>query len=117
VEKTNRLGSRDPVASGVKCEPHDGKNSGTKSWTVFWLSLKTKVELGLRGSRVMSGLVEATPSLRGLQWFTGKPLGYSVEPQNRGRRLDEEVWPPRLVQLPRRGGQTAWDGLTTQGAV
>jgi hypothetical protein len=38
-------------------------------------------------------LVEATPSSRGLQWFTRKPLGYSVEPQNRGRRLDEEVWP------------------------
>jgi hypothetical protein len=24
-------------------------------WTVSWLSLKTKVESGLRGSRVMSG--------------------------------------------------------------
>jgi hypothetical protein len=38
-------------------------------------------------------LAEATPSSRGLQWFTRKPLGYSAEPQNRGRRLDEEVWP------------------------
>jgi hypothetical protein len=55
VEKTSRLGSRDPVASGVKCGLHVGKNSGTKSWTVSWLSLKTKVESGLRGSRVMSG--------------------------------------------------------------
>jgi hypothetical protein len=27
VEKTSRLGSRDPVASGVKCGPHGGKNS------------------------------------------------------------------------------------------
>jgi hypothetical protein len=53
-------------------------------------------------------LAEATPSSRALQWFTRKPLGYSVEPQNRGRRLDEEVRPPRPVQLPRRGGQTAW---------
>jgi hypothetical protein len=52
--------------------------------------------------------VEATPSSRGLQWFTRKPLGYSVEPQNRGRRLDEEVRPPRPAQPPRRGGQTAW---------
>jgi hypothetical protein len=42
VEKTSRLGSRDPVASGVKCGPHDGKNSGTKSWTVSWLSLKPR---------------------------------------------------------------------------
>jgi hypothetical protein len=55
MEKTSRLGSRDPVTDRVKCGPHGGKNSGTKSWTVFWLSLKTKVKSGLRGSRVMSG--------------------------------------------------------------
>jgi hypothetical protein len=43
------------MASGVKCGPHGGMNSKMKSWTVSWLSLKTKVEPGLRGSRVMSG--------------------------------------------------------------
>jgi hypothetical protein len=57
---------------------------------------------------------------RGLQWFTRKPLGYSVEPQNWGRRLDEEVRPPRPVQPPRgavrppRAGQIAQAGLTAQ---
>jgi hypothetical protein len=60
-------------------------------------------------------LVEATPSSRGLQWFTRKPLGYLVEPQNRGRRLHEEVRPPRPVQPPRRGGQTAWGRLDLPG--
>jgi hypothetical protein len=50
VEKTSRLRSRDPVASGFKCGPHGGMNSKMKSWTVSWLSLKTKVESGLRGS-------------------------------------------------------------------
>jgi hypothetical protein len=55
VQKTSRFGSRDPVASGVKCGTHGGKNSGTKSWTVSWLSLKTNIEPGQRGSRVMSG--------------------------------------------------------------
>jgi hypothetical protein len=45
VEKTSRLGSRDPVASGVKCGPHGGMNNKMKSWTVSWLSLKTKGEL------------------------------------------------------------------------
>jgi hypothetical protein len=55
VEKTSRLGSRDPVGSGVKCGPHGGINSKMKLWTVSWLSLKTKVESRLRGSRVMSG--------------------------------------------------------------
>jgi hypothetical protein len=54
VEKTSRLSSRDPVASGVKCGPHVGMNRKMKSWTVSWLSLETKVEPGLRGSRVMS---------------------------------------------------------------
>jgi hypothetical protein len=43
------------VASGVKCGPHGGKNSKMKSWMVSWLCLKTKVEQGLRESRVMSG--------------------------------------------------------------
>jgi hypothetical protein len=55
VEKTSRLCSWDPVASGVKCGPHGGKSGKMKLWTVSWLSLKTKVEPGLRGSRVMSG--------------------------------------------------------------
>jgi hypothetical protein len=55
VEKTSRLGSRDPVASEVKCGPHGGKNGKMKSWTISWLSHKTKVEPGLRGSQVMSG--------------------------------------------------------------
>jgi hypothetical protein len=43
------------VASGVKCGPHGGNNNKMKSWTVSWLNLKTKVELGLRGSRFMCG--------------------------------------------------------------
>jgi hypothetical protein len=54
VEKTSRIGSRDPVTSGVKCGLHGGKSSKMKSWTVSWLSIKTKVEPELRGSRVMS---------------------------------------------------------------
>jgi hypothetical protein len=55
VEMTSRIGSRDMVASRVKCGPHGGKNSRTKSWTISWLSLKTKVKPRLRGSQVMSG--------------------------------------------------------------
>jgi hypothetical protein len=43
------------MASEVKCGLHDGKNSKMKSWTVSSLRLKIKVEMGLRGSRVMSG--------------------------------------------------------------
>jgi hypothetical protein len=36
VEKTSRLGSRDPVASRVKCGPHGGKDIKMKWWTVSW---------------------------------------------------------------------------------
>jgi hypothetical protein len=35
VEKTSRLGSRDPMASGVKCGLHGGKNSKMKSVDSF----------------------------------------------------------------------------------
>jgi hypothetical protein len=88
VEKTSRLRSSDPVASGVKYGPHGGMNSKMKSWTVSWLSLKTKVEPGLRGSRVSHEwrLAEATPSSRGFQWFTTKPLGSLIDPQCQDRR-------------------------------
>jgi hypothetical protein len=55
VKKTSRLGLRDPVASGVKCRPHGGKNGKMKLRMVSWLSLKTKVVPGLHESRVMSG--------------------------------------------------------------
>jgi hypothetical protein len=55
VQKTSSLGSRDPVADGVKCGPHGGKNDKMKSWTVPWWSLKAKIEPGLRGGQVMIG--------------------------------------------------------------
>jgi hypothetical protein len=66
VEKTSRLRSRDLVASGAKCGPHGGKNTGTKSWTVSWLSLKTNVEPGLCESRVMSGNWRRLHGVRGV---------------------------------------------------
>jgi hypothetical protein len=66
VEKTSRLRLRDPVASGVKCGPHGGMNTKMMSWTVSWLSHKTKVEPGLRGSRVMSGDWQRLHRVRGV---------------------------------------------------
>jgi hypothetical protein len=79
VAKQQRRGKGDPAAVGcVRARPAGGADrarhrhgrratrsearfpmraghSGTKPWTVSWLSLKTKVEPGLRGSQVMSG--------------------------------------------------------------
>jgi hypothetical protein len=76
VEKTSRLRSRDPVASGVKCGLHGGMNNKMKSWTVSWLSLKTKVEPGLRGSRVMSGDWRRLHRVRGVS--SGSPENHRV---------------------------------------
>jgi hypothetical protein len=75
---------RDEVVDGFLVEPQNQGQAGT-TWE---LSHEWR-------------LAEATPSLRGLQWFTKKPSGYSVEPQNRDRRLDEEVRPPKPIQPPR----------------
>jgi hypothetical protein len=76
VEKTSRLRSRDLVVSGVKCGPHGNKNGKMKSWTVSWLSLKTKVEPEPRGSRVMSGDCRRLHRVRGVS--SGSPENHSV---------------------------------------
>jgi hypothetical protein len=76
VEKTSRLHSRDLVASGVMCGPHGGMNSKMKSWKVSWLSLNTKVEPGLRGSRVMSGDWRRLHQVRGVS--SGSPENHWI---------------------------------------
>jgi hypothetical protein len=76
VEKISRLGSRDPVANGVKCEPHGGMNNKMKLWTVSWLSLKTKVEPGLCGSRIMSGDWQRLPEFAGFPVVNQKTTGF-----------------------------------------
>jgi hypothetical protein len=76
VEKTSRLRSSDPMASGVKYGLHGGKNSKMKSWTVSWLSLKTKIESGLRGSRVMSGNWRRLHLVRGVSRGSPETTGF-----------------------------------------
>jgi hypothetical protein len=76
VEKTSRLRLRDPVASGVKCRPHGGMNSKIKSWTVSWLSHKTKVKSRLGASRVMSGDWRRLQRVRGVS--DGSPQNHWV---------------------------------------
>jgi hypothetical protein len=100
VEKTIRLDSRDPVASGIKYEPHDGKNSKMKSRTVSWLSHKTKVEPRFRGSQVMSGDLLRLHQVRGV--CGGSPenhqvsrLGHKAEAEDR-EWLSGQNWPDRV---------------------
>jgi hypothetical protein len=89
VEKTSKLGSRDPVASGVKYGPHGGKNGKMKSRTVSWLSHKTKVESGLHGSQVISGDWRRLHQVHGV--CSGSPenhrvtqLSHKAEAEDRG---------------------------------
>jgi hypothetical protein len=76
VEKISRLGSRDLVASGVKCGRHGGKNCKTKLWTVSWLCLKTKVESGLHRNQVKSGDFQRLHRVREVS--SGSPENHCV---------------------------------------
>jgi hypothetical protein len=90
VEKTSRLRSRDPVASGVKCGPHGSKNGKMKLRTVSWLSHKTKVEPGLRGSQVMSGDWWRLHQVRGV--CGGSPENHRVTRLSHKAEAEDRAW-------------------------
>jgi hypothetical protein len=102
VEKTSRLRLRDPVASGVKCGLHGGMNSKMKSWTVSWLSHKTKVEPGLHGSRVMSGDRRRLHRVRGVSG--GSPENHWVPWLIHKAKTEE----PKTVLQQCQTGLTGW---------
>jgi hypothetical protein len=84
VEKTSRLGSRDPVASRVMCEPHGGKNSKMKSVDGFL------VEPELRGSQVMSGDWRRLHQVRGV--CGGSPENHRVTRLSHKAEAEGRVW-------------------------
>jgi hypothetical protein len=90
VEKTSRLHSRFPVASGVECGPHGGKNSKMKSVDVSWLSHKTKVELGLHGSQVVSGDWRRLHQVRGV--CGGSPENHRVTRLSHKAEAEYRAW-------------------------
>jgi hypothetical protein len=90
VEKISSLGSRDPVASGVKCGPHGGKNGKMKSRMVSWLSHKTKVEPGLRGSQVMSGDWRRLHQVHGV--CGGSPEKHRVTRLSHKAEAEDRAW-------------------------
>jgi hypothetical protein len=108
VEKTSRLCSRDPVASEVKCGPHGGMNSKMKSWTVSWLSLKTKVEPGLCGSRVMSGDWRRLHRVRGVSG--GSPENHGVPWLIHKAKTEEPKTVLQQLQTGLTGGSDRSDG-------
>jgi hypothetical protein len=90
VEKTSRLGSKDPVASGVKYGPHGGKNDKMKSRTVSWLSHKTKVKSGLCGSQVMSGDWRRLHQVHGV--CGGSPENHRVTRLSHKAEAEDQAW-------------------------
>jgi hypothetical protein len=90
VEKTSSLRSRDPVSSGVKCEPHGGMNTKMKSLMISWLSHKTKVEPGLRGSQVMSGDWRRLHHVRGV--CGGSPENHRVTRLSHKAEAEDRAW-------------------------
>jgi hypothetical protein len=97
--ETSRLGSRDPVASGVKCGPHGGKKSKTKSW----------IGVGA-GQWLTTGVCT-----RGLRRFTPKPSGYLVEPQPRPKARWAETGSGRTKKLRCRWTRGGIAGLASGG--
>jgi hypothetical protein len=84
VEKTSRLRSRGPVASGVKCGPHGEVVDG------FLVEPQNQGRAGTTWEPSHEWrLAEATPSSRGFRWFTRKPLGSLVDPQSQDRRTED----------------------------
>jgi hypothetical protein len=99
------------MASGFKCEPHGGNNDKMKSWTVSWLSLKTKVEPGQRGSRVMSDDWRRLYRVRGV--CSGSPENHGVT--RLSHKAEAEDSTRRCGHLGRSNRQGA--GLTARVAT
>jgi hypothetical protein len=94
------------VASGVKCGPHVGKNGKMKSWTVSWLSHKTKVEPGLRGSQVMSGDWWKLHRVRGVS--SASPENHWVPYLIHKAKTEEPKTEMQQLQIGLTGGSDRW---------
>jgi hypothetical protein len=81
-------------------------NSKMKSWTVSWLSHKTKVEPGLRGSQVMSGDWRRPHQVRGV--CGGSPENHRVTRLSHKAEAEDRAWLSGL--------QTGLTGLGSLGA-
>jgi hypothetical protein len=63
--ETSRLGSRDPVDGGTRCEPHGGQMNKTKSWTIE----------PVHGGGRVNRLGGRPGGARGVWWFAHKTIG------------------------------------------
>jgi hypothetical protein len=82
-------------------------NSKMKSWTVSWLSLKTKAEQGLRGSRVMSGDWRRIHRVRGVS--NGSPENHWVPSLIHKAKTKEPKTEMQQLQIGLTGGSDRSD--------
>jgi hypothetical protein len=90
VEKTSRLRSRDPVASGVKCGAAWWHEKQDEVMDGFLVEPQNQGRAGTTWEPSHEWrLAEATPSSRGFRWFTRKPLGSLVDPQSQDQKTED----------------------------
>jgi hypothetical protein len=106
VEKASRLGSRDPVAAGVKCGPHGGKKDKMKLRKISWLSHETKFEPGLCGSQVMSGDWRRLRQVRGV--CGGSPQNHLVTRLSHKVEAEDQAWVSGQNRSDRFGVAVRW---------
>jgi hypothetical protein len=83
VEKTNRLGFEGPGGQRSQVQAAWWQEQWDEVVDGFLVEAQNQGRVGTPWEASHEWrLVEATPSPRGLQWFTRKPLGCLVEPQN-----------------------------------
>jgi hypothetical protein len=90
VKKTSRLHSRDPVASGLKCGPHGGKNNKMKSVDGFLVEPQNQGRAGLRGSQVMSGDWQRLHQVRRV--CGGSPENHRVTQLSHKVEAEDRAW-------------------------
>jgi hypothetical protein len=83
-------------------------NNKMKSWTVSWLSLKTKVEPGLHGSRVMSGDERRLHQVCGVS--SGSPENHWVPWLIHKAKSEEPKTVQQQLQTGLTGGLTGLNG-------
>jgi hypothetical protein len=88
------------------CGPHGGMNRKMNSWTISWLSLKTKVEPDIRGSRVMSGDWQRLHRVRGVS--SGSPENHWVPWLIHKAKNEEPKTVLQQLQTGLTGGSDRW---------
>jgi hypothetical protein len=101
VEKTSRLRSRDPVASGVECGPHSGKNSKMKSVDGFLVEPQNQGRAGTSWEPSHEGDWRRLHQVRGV--CGGSPENHRVTRLSHRAEAEDRAWLSGQNRLDRFG--------------